>query len=124
MTDNRRRAARTPREIADDLAAEITSGRLGPGALLPTVRELTTIHGVANRTILNALELLDAEHLITRRHGTRARVADPTTELRTLRADLDTLAAKLDTLRTHLDNTLARLDPPAPNSPTSKAEQP
>ena len=62
-------------QVADDLRADIKSGRLAPGSRLPNELELATIYGVARVTIRNALVSLRREGLIivTRGRGTFVR---------------------------------------------------
>ncbi|WP_363321342.1 winged helix-turn-helix domain-containing protein [Saccharomonospora sp.] len=62
-------------QVADDLRADIKSGRLAPGSRLPNELELATIYGVARVTIRNALASLRREGLIivTRGRGTFVR---------------------------------------------------
>ncbi|SDJ36339.1 GntR family transcriptional regulator [Streptomyces indicus] len=63
--------APTYRRIADDLAAEITSGRLPDSSRLPPERELSEHFGVARQTIRAALELLRSQGFVTTgRRGT------------------------------------------------------
>jgi GntR family transcriptional regulator len=51
-------------EIADQLREEIRSGRLTPGARLPTSAELKREFGVAQQTIQNAIDQLRTEGLV------------------------------------------------------------
>lgn len=55
--------------IVAQLRAEITSGRLPPGARLPTEAELREQYGVSTTTAKNALAVLRAEGLIEGRRG-------------------------------------------------------
>lgn len=62
-------------QVADDLRADIKSGRLAPGSRLPNELELASIYGVARVTVRNALASLRREGLIivTRGRGTFVR---------------------------------------------------
>ena len=62
-------------QVADDLRADIKSGRLAPGSRLPNELELATIYGVARVTVRTALASLRREGLIivTRGRGTFVR---------------------------------------------------
>ena len=55
-------------ELTQRLAAEILSGRLQPGARLPTEQELSIATGVSRKYAIPLLEYLDREH-VTRRVG-------------------------------------------------------
>ncbi len=70
---------RVPRylRIAEDLRTQIRSGELGAGARLPDQRSLARAFGVTLMTLRQALELLEREHLIVRRHGLGTFVATP-----------------------------------------------
>jgi GntR family transcriptional regulator len=71
--------ARVPRyqEIADDLRAQIQRGSLAPGARLDTQRRLAEAFGVTLMTLRQALEVLEREKLIERRHGLGTFAAAP-----------------------------------------------
>src|SRR5438067_13298461 len=55
----------TARRIAAGLRDEITSGALGPGALMPSEPELARDHGVSRQTARAALQTLEQEGLVT-----------------------------------------------------------
>jgi GntR family transcriptional regulator len=57
------------RAIADDLRAEIDTGRRAPGSKVPSENELMTIYGVEQPTARRALEVLKNEGLIVARRG-------------------------------------------------------
>lgn len=71
--------ARVPRyqEIAEALRARIQDGDLAPGARLDTQRRLASSFSVTLMTLRQALELLEREKLIERRHGLGTYVAAP-----------------------------------------------
>jgi GntR family transcriptional regulator len=57
------------RAIADELRAQVASGELGAGRLLPSESELSRAHAVSRVTVRKALELLRDEGLIDARQG-------------------------------------------------------
>src|SRR5580700_6297559 len=61
--------------VADRLRNEILSGRLRPGARLPSERELSLALGVNRLTLRSSLARLEALGLITTRHGAGTVVA-------------------------------------------------
>ncbi len=71
--------SRVPRyhRIAEDLRLRIRSGELAPGARLPDQRALARSFGVTLMTLRQALEVLERDHLIVRRHGLGTFVATP-----------------------------------------------
>jgi DNA-binding FadR family transcriptional regulator len=62
------------------LRADIEEGRLAPGDLLPTERELSARHGVARATVKQALGRLEQLGLIETKHGVGSRVRDASKE--------------------------------------------
>jgi GntR family transcriptional regulator len=70
---------RVPRyhRIAETLTDRIRRGELAPGTRLDNQRQLAKSFGVTLMTLRQALELLEREHLITRRHGLGTFVAAP-----------------------------------------------
>ena len=64
-------------QIAEALRERIRDGELTPGASLPNQRKLAQSFGVTLMTLRQALELLEREHLIVRRHGLGTFVAAP-----------------------------------------------
>jgi GntR family transcriptional regulator len=86
---------RVPRyhRIAEVLRRRIRAGELAPGERLPDQRTLAREFGVTLMTLRQALELLEREHLISRRHGLGTFVAAPSIDydilhLRRLAGDL------------------------------------
>ena len=55
--------------LADDIRAQITSGRLRPGDRLPTEPQLCLRSGLGRSTVREALRLLASEHLIVTTRG-------------------------------------------------------
>ena len=55
--------------LADELRAEITSGRLQPGERLPPEPQLCVRTGVSRSTVREALRLLASQHLIVTTRG-------------------------------------------------------
>jgi DNA-binding FadR family transcriptional regulator len=64
-------AARPPayQVLADDLRAQITSGRLRPGDRLPAEPEMCARSGLSRSTVREALRLLASQHLIVTTRG-------------------------------------------------------
>src|SRR5918994_2581514 len=63
------------REAVDRLSAEITSGKMEPGARLPTEQEMMSAMGVSRTVVREAVAALRAEGLIVTRQGVGAFVA-------------------------------------------------
>lgn len=61
--------ARKYEQIADHLRRQIIDGTLPPGTRLPTLVELAAEHGVAERTVFQAMQLLLTEDLVTGKAG-------------------------------------------------------
>lgn len=61
--------ASLPAELSRKLAAEIESGRLPPGARLPTEQELVAATGVSRSVVREAVAALRAAGLVTPRQG-------------------------------------------------------
>jgi GntR family transcriptional regulator, transcriptional repressor for pyruvate dehydrogenase complex len=59
-------------EVVERLAAEIASGRLSPGARLPTEQQLTAALGVSRTVVREAVAVLRAEGLVETRQGVGA----------------------------------------------------
>jgi GntR family transcriptional regulator len=57
------------RQLAEQIRAQCLSGSLGPGARLPSVRELARELAVNVNTVFRVYEQLAAEQLIELRHG-------------------------------------------------------
>jgi GntR family transcriptional regulator len=57
------------RRIADKLREAIVSGTFGPGAKLPSERELARSYGTARNTARQAIAILQAEGLVEAEHG-------------------------------------------------------
>jgi GntR family transcriptional regulator, transcriptional repressor for pyruvate dehydrogenase complex len=62
-------------EVVERIAGEIRSGRLEPGARLPTEQELMAAMGVSRTVVREAVAALRAEGLVTTRQGSGAFVA-------------------------------------------------
>lgn len=65
------------RQIADALGQQITEGVYPPGALLPSLGELSATYEVSDLTARHALEWLERHGIIAVRHGKRAVVLEP-----------------------------------------------
>ncbi|MER7330576.1 MULTISPECIES: winged helix-turn-helix domain-containing protein [unclassified Micromonospora] len=55
--------------IAQDIRDEIASGEYGPGAKLPSLREMSAHHGVSAEPVRSALLILQAEGLVEGHQG-------------------------------------------------------
>ncbi|MFD9598649.1 GntR family transcriptional regulator [Kitasatospora sp. NPDC059973] len=71
-TDQTRRGS--ARSVADALREQIRAGVLGPGAVLPTGRELADTFHVAPKTAAAGVDILKAEGLVIGEQGGRRRV--------------------------------------------------
>jgi len=63
-------------ELVERLTADITGGKLPPGARLPTEQELIAATGVSRTVVREAVAALRAEGLVVTRQGVGAFVAD------------------------------------------------
>lgn len=55
--------------IAADIEADIRSGKLAPGALVPSLAYLAQTYGVARNTVVRAMNVLKAKKLVETRQG-------------------------------------------------------
>jgi DNA-binding GntR family transcriptional regulator len=101
--------SRVPRyhRIAEALRERIRVGELASGARLDNQRQLAKSFGVTLMTLRQALELLEREHLITRRHGLGTFVAAPSIDydILQLRRFAGDLSAKGEHVATRLLGT-------------------
>src|SRR5438270_1379667 len=101
--------SRVPRyhRIAEALRERIRVGELPSGARLDNQRQLAKSFGVTLMTLRQALELLEREHLITRRHGLGTFVAAPPVDydILQLRRFAGDLSAKGEHVATRLLGT-------------------
>src|SRR2546430_9544247 len=63
-------------QLAWQTQALITSGRLGPGEQLPSVRRLAEVAGVNVNTVRSVYERLEGEGFVVSRHGRGTFVAE------------------------------------------------
>jgi GntR family transcriptional regulator len=68
-SDGKPRKTPPSRKIADELRRAILEGELAPGAKLPSERELARTHQAARNTAAAAIDILEAEGLVTAEHG-------------------------------------------------------
>ena len=68
-------------EVRDRLMQRIASGEIGPGAQLPSERELMEVYGVGRVAVREALQELARSGILEISHGERARVVVPTAHL-------------------------------------------
>src|SRR5438876_12103245 len=101
--------ARVPRyhRIAEALRERIGSGQLAAGVRLDNERKLARSFGVTLTTLRQALEVLERDHLITRRHGLGTFVAAPSIDydILQLRRFAGDLSAKGEHVATRLLGT-------------------
>jgi GntR family transcriptional regulator len=101
--------SRVPRyhRIAEALRERIRTGELASGARLDNQRQLAKSFSVTLMTLRQALELLEREHLITRRHGLGTFVAAPSIDydILQLRRFAGDLSAKGERVATRLLGT-------------------
>jgi len=71
-------SAHLAEQVMARLVSDIRTGRLGPGARLPTEHALTEALGVSRAVVREAVAALRADGLIVTRRGSGAYVADPT----------------------------------------------
>lgn len=114
-------ASRVPRyhQIAQTLRERIVAGGQGPGKRLDTQRSLAREFGVTLMTLRQALDLLERDGLIARRHGLGTFVARPAIDydilhLRALAGDLSALGEDVATrfLRSYTEPADARVAKP------------
>lgn len=74
------RARNRATEVVERLTEEILSGRLPPGAQLPTEREMMEAFGVSRTVVREAAAALRADGLLTTRQGKGAFVAEDATQ--------------------------------------------
>ncbi|MEO3746713.1 winged helix-turn-helix domain-containing protein [Plantactinospora sp. B5E13] len=63
--------------VADDLRNQITSGVLGPGDKLPSIRQLQAKYGVGNNAVHMAIVILKSEGLVYGHQGKGVFVSEP-----------------------------------------------
>jgi GntR family transcriptional regulator, transcriptional repressor for pyruvate dehydrogenase complex len=83
-------------ELVTRLTADITSGKIPPGAQLPTEQELIAAAGVSRTVVREAVAALRAEGLVVTRQGVGAFV--PANARRPFRIDLHQLSSLRDVL--------------------------
>jgi len=83
-------------EIVTRLTADITSGKIRPGAQLPTEQELIAATGVSRTVVREAVAALRAEGLVVTRQGVGAFV--PANARRPFRIDIDQLSSLREVL--------------------------
>jgi GntR family transcriptional regulator len=85
-------------QVKTTIREAIRNGRLAPGSLLPSEKELEVEHGVSRITVRRALEELEREGLVMRGQGRQARVVEPLVSAVRTEID-DDLATILDLVR-------------------------
>lgn len=87
------------RQLAEQIRRMVASGRLAPGAVLPSIRELALKHAINPMTVSKVYNLLENEGVLERHRGKPMTVASrsgPTVPL----------SEKLDELEPHLENLI------------------
>jgi GntR family transcriptional regulator len=67
-------------QLRDALAERIATGQWKPGKFIPNEGDLAREFGVSLGTMRRALDLMEEEHLITRRQGRGTIVCDPASD--------------------------------------------
>ena len=80
------------RQVADDLRSKIETGTYGPGAQLPSERDLIASYGVSRPTVRDAVSLLAQDGLVTVEHGRGVYVRPPAQITRLARSRLSRAA--------------------------------
>jgi DNA-binding FadR family transcriptional regulator len=83
-------------ELVARLTADITSGKIPPGARLPTEQEMIAATGVSRTVVREAVAALRADGLVVTRQGVGAFV--PTNARRPFRVDIDQLSSLREVL--------------------------
>jgi len=92
MTEFRevQRSSLLPDQIAADIMAKISEGRLVPGDTLPTEHALAGTFGVSRNVVREAIARLRSDGVVESRQG-RGAVVKPITERQTFRVDVEAL---------------------------------
>jgi DNA-binding FadR family transcriptional regulator len=101
-------ATTVERRLRELLTAGVDQGRFGPGAKLPTERELVEILHAPRSAVRRALAALERDELIVRQVGRGTFVAEDAIDSR-LRAPADTSPAEIMQVRMLLEPQVARL---------------
>lgn len=91
-------------EIQERLLNLIKSEGMGPGATLPSERELMVLYGVGRPAIREAMQNLQRMGLVSIRHGGRPCVAEPSMDLM-----IEQLGESMRHVLTHSDSTMVHL---------------
>lgn len=92
-------------EVSERIAALITSGKLQPGARLPTEAELMEAMGVSRTVVREAVAALKADGLVLTRQGAGAFVASDAARM-PFRIDPDSLSSIDDVIQQLYLNSL------------------
>lgn len=121
-------------QVADTLRTEISSGAVGPGDRLPSVRDLASRFDIAGVTVQSALRVLRDEGYIssrsTRGYFVRDQLPEPQTgpsdEFTAIRTQIDALMVTMreltDRVR-HLEDAVLPAVRPTPGESPAKADR-
>jgi GntR family transcriptional regulator len=104
------------RQLMEQIRRMISSGQMGPGDALPSVRELAVTHAVNPMTISKAYSLLEAEGLLERQRGKATIVSrdggsaeNKKERLRRLQPSIDQLVTAARQLQLGSDDVISAL---------------
>ncbi len=97
------------RVIYDDLLSQIRSGALEPDAQLPSEPDLAKQYGVSRMTVRQALDMLRADDLVTRKQGSGTFVREPARRGRRL-TSLRSFSDELAEASTHVSSETIRAE--------------
>jgi len=83
-------------QIVHTVKHQVATGRLKPGAQLPTVRELATILSINPNTVARAYDLLDGDGVITTQQGRGTYVREKPDGVHLTRVRQEQLKAMMD----------------------------
>lgn len=119
-------------QLAAELRQAISDGEYQPGDRLPSRRKLAFDYGIAETTVVHAIEVLEDEGLVVAQHGRGVYVQEPKAsgddpEVRPKSLE-ETLAETLQELE-EANELLARyqaagIEPPAPTAEAAPAAEP
>lgn len=97
-------------QVADELRAEITGGRLQPGERLPSVRDLSTRFEIAATTTQSALRVLRQEGFVVSRSTRGYYVRDELPEAPAPSAEYEVIRDQLGAVQSAVDRLTERVN--------------